>query len=814
MKRTFSLTLLLFLLASTASADRYTFLGSYESHRLDGNRLTIAATNNILQLTLVDSAVVRIQVGRDSAILDLPSYSVVARPNPLLQWTVDDQPGALRLSMPVGTIVVQKFPIRLQFFDPDGNIVAEDAPAFGHAWDGKEVQVWRTLHDDERFFGLGEKTGDVNKRGRQWTMWNSDTPGYGNDRDPLYASIPFFIGMHGQRAYGTFFDNSYRSVFNMGAASDRLYSFGAEDGEMNYYFIFGPRISDVVVRYTALSGRMPLPPMWALGYQQSRWSYYPDYEIRDVARNFRQRGIPADVLYLDIRYMDNNKVFTWDGKGFPNPSSLCGDLEAMGFKLVTIVDPGVKVEEGYTVYDEGLREGYFARYPDGIPYSGEVWPGWCHFPDFTRSDVREWWGIKYGEMMDLGVDGIWNDMNEPSVWGSELPSLLEFEDGGLRSTIKKIRNVYAHLEAQASYEGMRKAQPGKRPFILTRAGFAGTQRYAAMWTGDNSARFDNLQMGIRMSLGLGLSGMPFTGPDAGGFNSEPSSELFIRWMQAGVFTPFLRNHTTINSRDQEPWSFGEWTEDIVRNYISMRYQYLPYLYSEFRSSSLTGLPIMRPIFLDNEDDAETFSSRWQHTFMAGPNILVAPVVDEGRRFQDVYLPRGSWLDPWTGEHYEGGKTIIVEAPIERLPMFYRGGSMIPRREIQQYTGEKPLTVLLLDVVPGDSASYTLYLDAGDGFAYESGGYDEITFRMHADGLSWVIECSSSSGKWSSAMKSIRFRLFGSPQVPRIISIDGEALGMENASERERTQALLDESRRRFEITLPFRTGTHQYRFEY
>jgi alpha-glucosidase len=583
---------------------------------------------------------------------------------------------------------------------------------------------------------------------------------------------------------------------------------------MNYYFVYGPRIRDVVSRYAALTGRMPLPPVWALGYQQSRWSYAPDYEVRDVARNFRQRRIPADVLYLDIRYMDAYKVFTWDGKGFPDPAGLLADLESMGFKVVPIIDPGIKVEEGYGIYEEGLRGGYFARYPDGTPYSGEVWPGWCHFPDFTRADVRDWWGAKYGTMMDLGVDGFWNDMNEPAVWGREFPLMVEFDDGGQRSTIKKIHNVYAHLEAQGSYEGMRRAHPDKRPFILTRAGFAGTQRYAALWTGDNSARFDNLQMAIRMCLGLGLSGMPFTGPDVGGFEGEPSAELFIRWMQTGVFTPFLRTHTTINTRDQEPWSFGEWTEDIVRNYISMRYQFLPYLYSEFRNSSRSGVPIMRSLFLDHEDDPETFSSRWQHTFMAGPSILVAPVVDEGRRFQQVYLPHGRWLDPWTGAHFDGGQTVIVEAPLERLPMFYRGGALIPRRETQLYTGERPFTELLLEVVPGDSASYTLYLDAGDGFAYESGGYDEVTFRMRADGISWVIETNSSTGKWSTALKSIRFRLFGSPLVPRSISVDGESVQLDSESRREAARPQLDEGRRRFEITLPFRTGSHQYRFEY
>ena len=810
----FLLLLMLLLCAATVRADRYTFLGAYESHTVEGARLTIKAANNVLRITLVDSAVVRVQMGREGGILDIASYAVVQRPNALLSWEVEDQAGALRCRLPGGMLIVQKFPVRLQFADTEGRLLAEDAPAFGHAWDGKEVQVWRTLHRDERFFGLGEKVGDVNKRGGHWTMWNSDFPAYTHDRDPLYASVPFFIGMHEARAYGTFLDNSYRSVFNMGAASDRVYSFGAEDGELNYYFIYGPRISEVVRRYSALTGRMALPPLWSLGYQQCRWAYYPEYEVRDVARNFRQRGIPADVLYLDIRYMDSYKVFTWDGKAFPNPAAMLADLEGMGFKVVPIIDPGIKVEKGYNVYDEGLRKGYFAKYPDGEPYAGEVWPGWCHFPDFTRNDVRDWWGAKYGALMDIGIDGFWNDMNEPAVWGREFPLLVEFDDSGVPSTIKKIHNVYGHLEAQASYEGMRRTHPDKRPFILTRAAFAGTQRYAALWTGDNSARFDNLQMGIRLSIGLGLSGMPFTGPDIGGFNGEPSSELYIRWMQAAVFTPFMRTHTTINTRDQEPWSFGEWTEDVVRNYIVMRYQFLPYLYSEFRESSRSGLPMMRPLFLDREDEAETFGNRWQHTFMFGPQILVAPVVEENRRFQEVYLPKGRWLDPWTGEHYDGGQRVIVDAPLDRLPMFYRGGALIPRRETQQFTGEKPLTEIILDVVPGDSSAYTLYLDAGEGFAHESGGYDEITFHMRADGLAWVIETSSSNGPWSAKVQTIRFRLFGAPIAPRSITVNDLPVDMTSAAQRERLRPLLEEEHRRFEITLPFTAGKQSYRFVY
>ncbi|PLX32010.1 MAG: hypothetical protein C0600_03995 [Ignavibacteria bacterium] len=809
-----SLIAAVLLLAAEASADRYTFLGSYEAHAVNGRELTITATNNVLRLTLIDSAIVRIQVGREGTIQDIPSYAVIHRGNPLLTWELEDQPGELLLRLPAGVIHIQKFPLRMRFADAADSTLAQDEAAFGHSWDGKEFQVWRSLQKDEKFYGLGEKTGNVNKRGFQWVMWNSDFPGYGNDQDPLYASVPFFIGVHNNGAYGTFLDNSFRSVFNMGAGNNRMYSFGADDGELNYYFIFGPTIREVVQRYTSLTGRMPLPPMWALGYQQCRWSYYPEYEFRDLARNFRQRRIPADVLYLDIRYMDRFKVFTWDTTAFPDPQTLFSDLEDMGFKVITIVDPGVKIEKGYRMYEEGIQGNFFARYPDGELFSGEVWPKWCHFPDFSQSAARGWWGDKYGEFMQLGVDGFWIDMNEPAVWGREFPYLVEFDDDGRRSTIKKIHNVYGHLMAQSTYEGMQRGNAGKRPFIVTRAGFAGTQRYAAMWTGDNNARFENLRMALRTCQGLGLSGLAFCGPDAGGFYDTPSHELYMRWIEAGVFTPFLRTHSTINTSDQEPWSFGEWTEDVVRNYLNMRYELLPYLYTEFRRASQTGDPFMRPLFYDYQDDAECFSSQWQHTFTAGPQILVAPVVEEGRRFQEVYLPPGRWYDPWSGITHEGGRRIVVEAPVERLPYFYRGGAIVPRRAVQQYSGEKPLEELILDIVPADSATYTVYLDKGDGMEYLSGAYAEIRIMTFSDGLAWNIEIESTDNAWTRKLKTLRFQLLGSAAMPREVHINDEPVLFESASEREAARVVQDVQRRRFEISLPFTSGRHEFHFEY
>jgi len=800
-----SAALVLILLSTAARADRYTFLGNYVSHDRDASGITVQAKNNVLRLSIVGDAVLRIQVGRDGTLLNDASFAVQHEALPAVSWELDDTDSALVLRMPGGTVDILKEPLRLVFRDAEGREIASDDRAFGHAWDGKEIHVWKTLHPDERFYGLGEKTGDINKRGNQWVMWNSDIPGYGNDRDPLYASVPFFIGVRDAGAYGIYFDNSFRSVFNLGAASDRVYSFGAEDGEMDYYFFFGPAVRDVVQRYAGLTGRMPLPPMWALGFQQCRWNYFPEFEVRDLAKNFRQRRIPADVLYLDIMYMERYKVFTWDSTAFPNPAALLSDLEGMGFKVVPIIDPGIKIERGYDVYEQGVSRDHFLKYPDGALYSGQVWPGWCHFPDFSREDTRRWWGDYYGRMMDLGIDGFWNDMNEPAVWGREFPYLVEFDNDGEPATIKRMHNVYAHLEAEASFSGMRRSNPAKRPFVLTRAAFAGTQRYAAIWTGDNTARFDDLRMGIRMCLGLGLSGMPFNGTDIGGFMDSPSPELYIRWLQAGVFTPLMRSHSHINTRDQEPWSFGEETEMLARRFISLRYEFLPYIYTAFHQASLSGMPMMRPLLHDFQNDPAVYDNRWQHTWMFGEHILVAPVVGEGQRFQEVYLPEGRWVDPWTGASYEGRQRIIVDAPLDRLPLFYRAGAIIPRRRVQQFTGEKALDTLVLDIVPQNGGSGTLYLDGGDGYGYENGEFDLLRFSLGAEERGWRLTVDAPESVRTRSITAVRLRLFGSDVSPRRVTL-GDRVIFDTDANTVPPDARFDTGHRRFEITIPFTPG--------
>jgi alpha-glucosidase len=675
----------------------------------------------------------------------------------------------------------------------------------GMGWDGNEVRCWKTIAPDEKFFGLGEKTGNLDKRGREYVMWNSDTPGYTNDTDPLYQSIPFFIGLRGGQAYGIFFNNSYRTRFNMGAGNERYYSFAAEDGPLDYFFIAGPRIPDVVERYTELTGRTPMPPKWALGFQQCRWSYFPDDEVLRIARTFREKQIPADVIYLDIHYMNGYRVFTWDRERFPDPVRMVKNLNQIGFKLVTIIDPGVKADSSYMVANEGLANNYFVRYPDSTTYVGEVWPGKSYFPDFTKMRVRDWWGSKIGDMLKLGVDGFWNDMNEPACWGQAFPLETIFDDEGHRSGQKKIHNQYGFWMAQSAYDGVLRANPDTRPFIITRAGFAGEQRFTAVWTGDNVSNEDHLELGLRMMEGLGLSGVPFVGTDVGGFMGTPSGELMARWMQVGALSPFFRAHSHYGSVDKEPWSFGENIEAINKRTIVGRYHMLPYFYSLFWDAHETGAPLLRPLFWNDQDDPKCYEWEYQQEVFVGDKLLAAPVTRVGQNFKAVYLPVGRWLDWNTQMVYQGPQRIIVDTPLDRLPLFLREGAIIPSQEATQWIGEKPATKLFLDVFPGsDESSYVLYEDDGLTQSYTRGAYRLTKFTVStANGFTLVK--SVTQDRYAVPMRDLELHIHAVEQEPKSVTLDGSAV--------DRSRISYDAARHMLTVRVPERGNEQTIEFQ-
>ncbi|MGH7571110.1 MAG: TIM-barrel domain-containing protein [Gemmatimonadota bacterium] len=752
----------------------YTFLGDLvEFEGTERGALLRCEPEARLEISFLDLGTVRVTLDRpdrDEILLEVPLVDLDLEP---IEVEILEEPERVLLRSAELVVAVDRSPCRITFLDRQGSVLSRDEPGLGIGWDGDEVRNWKTIEEGERFFGLGEKTGNVDKRGREWVMWTSDMYGYDNETDPLYESIPFFIGLRGGRAYGIYLNNSHRSRFNLGAGNHRYYSFAAEGGALDYFFFAGPEIPRVVERYTALTGRMPLPPKWALGYQQSRWSYYPDDEVLQLARTFREKRIPADVVYLDIHYMDEYRVFTWDPERFPDPEGLLAELGALGFKVVPIVDPGVKAEEGYVVADEGLAGDRFVRYPDGQVYVGSVWPGRSYFPDFTDAATRAWWGGYLERLINRGVDGIWNDMNEPAVWGKAFPVEVESEAG----SFKRVRNLYAFYMAKGTYEELVDARPDERPFVLTRAGFAGVQRYAAVWTGDNTASWDHLELAIRMLIGLGLSGVPFVGADVGGFIGGPSPELFARWIQVGALTPFFRNHTAIETPPQEPWAFGEEVEAIARQAIELRYRMLPYLYSLFRESSWTGAPVLRPLFWHYQADTTAYQPAYQHQFLLGEHLLVAPVTREGAREQEVYLPEGRWLDLGTEEVYDGRQAVTVDAELDRIPMFLRAGGILPMQEVVQHVGEKPAapSKLTLEVFPAAGGAFELYEDDGSSFDYREGVYRMTRFFVAVadDGFDLVREVTHDGYAIPDRVLEVRFHAVDT--APDRVDVDGRPL---------------------------------------
>lgn len=748
---------------------QYQFLGNVTTFTKSENGIILTCDENKIEVTFLTSQIARVTLVRPGQIAE-PAYAPAQTTWPGADFDFSETPTEIRLKSVVLEIRISRTPCRFAFYT-DGELLRQDDPAFGAGWNGDKVAVFSQLFENERFFGLGEKAGALDRRGRELVMWNSDVPAYSDVDDPLYQSHPFFIGLREGQAYGFFLNNTYRTIFNMGAGNHRLTYVEADGGSLDYFIFAGPDIKSIISAYSQLVGRMPMPPKWALGYQQCRWSYYPENEVRTLAQTFRDRKIPADVLYLDIHYMRGYRCFTFDAERFPNPAQLLADLKFAGFKVVPIVDPGIKVDPGYAVYDSGLAGDHFIKYSDGEVYVGDVWPGPSHFANYTRPETREWWGNLHREFMEMGIAGIWNDMNEPANWGNSVPPMVEFDENGRKVPIGKIHNVFAHLMAQSTREGLLRLQPDQRPFILTRAGFSGTQRYAASWTGDNVSTFEHLEIAIRMCLSMGLSAIPFVGADVGGFADDPSAELFIRWIQVGAFTPFFRTHSALHTRAQEPWSFGKEAESIVREFIELRYRLLPYTYTAFREAHETGLPIMRPLLLEYPEEPEVFDVQNSTTYLWGEQILVAPVIRAHERIRKVYLPKGRWFDWRNHQEYTGGQSIFVDAPLAELPIFVRAGAVIPMREVQQFVDEKPLELLELHVYPGAGTSH-LYEDDGQSLAYQNGEWARTEFVV-AEKPNGQISLTIGKRTGNFAVPKRDFVVILHGPVPQSIQIDGK-----------------------------------------
>ena len=678
---------------------------------------------------------------------------------------------------------VNRLSMKTSLLDSEGQILCEDE--LGFHWEenqdfgGLVPKMSKTRLPEEKYYGMGDKPMTLNLSGSRVSNWNSDEYAFLPDQDPLYKSIPFYITLNDVCSYGIFFDNTFATHFDFGCEREEVTSFWADGGEMNYYFIYGPQMEKVVTTYTDLTGAPELPPLWALGYHQCKWSYYPQEKLLELADKFRELKIPCDALYLDIDYMDGFRCFTWDKQKFPDPKHMIDKLKKAGFHTVVIIDPGIKQDPDYDVCRQGLEEDVFCRRADGHLMKGKVWPGGCYFPDFTNPRVRKWWANQFNDLIHLGVAGVWNDMNEPAVM--EVPSKtfpldVRHDYDGHSCSHRRAHNVYGMQMARATFEGLKSLGFPRRPFVITRAAYSGAQRYCSTWTGDNIATWDHLVTANRQLQRMNISGMGFCSSDIGGFEEQPTPQLYARWIQMGVFHPFCRTHSSGEHGDQEPWVFGPEVLDIARSYIELRYRLMLYLYTSFYEYTRYGTPVLRSMVMEDQGDEQLVEQ--EADFMFGRHIVVCPIMEEDAKEREIYLPKGQWYGFHTHSLVQGGQAFTQEIGLADMPIFVRAGAVIPVLAPTQHTGQIVDSRLQLQVYFGRAEVRSrIYEDSFDGYDYKVGGYCLRKLSTQGDDRSFQLT-QRRKGEFSSRYRKVDLQVIGLPfQVDRV-EIDGQALAVQ------------------------------------
>ncbi len=687
-------------------------------------------------ISVYNEHTIRVQITKNQSV-DNFSYALQdnAIPN-YKNFSVTDKGKQIIITTASLQVEVEKEPfLRLIFKDSQGNIISEDMSGKGMAtvFEGHKVTTYRKLQAGERFVGMGESLGNLDRANSIVTTWNTDNYKYDDPRIPMYISIPFFMGITQNKVYGIYYDNSFKGTFNFGTSNTRFSSVSFEGGEMDYFFIHDTSMSKILSHYTTLTGRMPLPPKWSIGYHQSRCSYYPEEQVNFIAETFRNKKIPLDCIVLDADYLQDYEPFRINIRRFPDMKAMAKRLQAKGIELTASVNPGIKIDSSYDAYHDGLKNNIFLRYEDGELYKTEIYPNMNHYVDFTSSKARNWWIDQMKIYQDLGINGYWNDMNEPAINGQAMPDNVVFDFDGLKRSQAEAHNLYGFLMARSSFESFKKYGGNKRPFVMTRSAFAGVQRYATVWSGDNQAKDEHILLGSLLNNTLGLSGIPFVGPDLGGYIGDGNKDLYKRWVEMGVFSPFLRNHREQFAAANEPWAYGEEAEAISKTYISFRYKLLPYLYAKFFETSQTGIPIARSLCLDNPFEPQVYNINYQYQFLFGDALLIAPLTSK-EKTKAVYLPQGKWYNIYTDEIMTGGREITKDYPIYNLPLYVKESSIIPMQSLTQSTKEMPSDTLFVHIYEGEKENtFTYYEDDGSTMDYKKGKFYQrnITFNPTA-----------------------------------------------------------------------------------
>jgi alpha-glucosidase len=734
----------------------------------------------VVEISALRPDVLRVRAGRE-ALPEDASWAVLAgarQSHTLMDMEQKGEEVVLKTSSLTARLNRRTLALRVE--DASGKLVLDDARGEALHLSAKGFELKKTMPAQTHYFGLGDKTGPLDRRGRAFTLWNTDAYQFGPDSDPLYKSIPFVLGAEASgRSFGLFVDTPWRSQFDFGKVQGGTLSISSEGPGLDYYVLAGPDAHAVLSQYAFLTGPTPLPPQWALGFQQSRYSYMNEAEARAIVDRARADHIPLDALYLDIDYQDRNRPFTVNTKSFPDLPKLVGDFKALGVRTILITDLHIAAAPGqnYAPYDSGKAADLFVKRPDGADYVGEVWPGPAVFPDFSRPAARDWWGGLYTGYVKMGVAGFWNDMNEPAIFKVASKTMPEdvvhrIEEPGFTpraASHAEMHNVYGMLNGRATYEGLLKLDPNTRPFVLTRASYAGGQRYAATWTGDNTSSWAHLKLSVSQLANLGLSGFSMAGDDIGGYAGKaPSPELLTRWIQVGAFNPVFRDHEEKGKPPQEVWVHGPEQEAIRKRYIEARYRLMPYLYQLAKEASQTGLPIMRPVFLEFASSlAEPQASE---QFMLGPDLLVAPVTEPDPKPYRITLPGTGWYDYWTGRQLALG--VSAEQPsLERMPVFVRPGAILPHQPLVQSTAQTPEGPLELDVYPGKDCRGTLYFDDGISLNYQRGESLSQTVSCSVDKGVVRVTLSPRQGTWAPWWSQLKVTVHGWT-APQAVAVAG------------------------------------------
>ncbi|MBO9634179.1 MAG: DUF4968 domain-containing protein [Chitinophagaceae bacterium] len=785
--------------------------GNCNSYTVNGNTVVFNGERNArVSIKICSPSVLKIWFSADGQFKrNNESFAVIREDlEQAAPVQVNDEPQAYEIFTSRLRIRVNKSPFRLQVFDKWQKLLLSDHNEKGLLQDSNTVAAFKQLRSDEQFFGLGEKSGPVNRRGRTYTMWNSDKPCYGPQEDPLYKSIPFFFSNY---KYGIFFDNTWKSKFDFGAASSEYFSFSSNGGEMVYYFIHGNDYAQIIEQYTQLTGKPIMPPNWAFGFSQCRGLYTNEKLARTVAAEFRKRKIPCDIIYQDIGWTEGLQNFKWAPDRYSDPKGMLKYLDSLGFKMIVSQDPVIS-QKTAEQWKEADAKGYFTTdIRTGRSYDMPwPWGGNCGVVDFTNPEVADWWGEYQQKPLSDGVRGFWTDMGEPA-WSNEdaTDRLFMKHHAGMHG---EIHNVYGLTWDKVVKEQFEKHNPGKRVFQMTRAAYAGLQRYTFGWSGDAGngenvmegwGRLSN-QVAVGVSAGMGL--IPFWSCDISGYCGDikdypAMAELYTRWMQFGVFNPLSRAHHE-GDNAVEPWLFGAEAEKNCRAAIEMKYRLFPYIYSYARQAHDKGLPIMRAMILEfpEEENAATADDQ----FMFGKEMLVAPVVKKGAVSRKIWLPEGEWIDFNDGKTvYEGGQTITYKAPLSVIPVLVKKGSIIPQMPVMQFIGEKKDHPVELHVYPAshtEPVPFELYEDDGESLGYLEDRFCKTKFECRTEGKKYRLSVAArnSNGFQPSLKRKLVWHIHLAKKPVKVL-LDKKALT---------TGMSWDAARNVFSITIPDNGQAH------